>query len=225
MAEAFQPKVHRLRASPRRGGARAKEEEGPQPSAVPRYFVVTPCFSRAAVDASRSRLRYGAPSHARSAALRGWTPSTALPWSPALGRARMSSALEDAWNRYRLRALRRFVARHGLTNMKLIPAEEYIWDPNGKGPPTIPMRLPLERPEPGASPPPALLLSHGAWTQVSASRDAELGAQFVAPRSLSESLTVCRCRREGSRRGESDSGTPASARQAPARGPPQSTWC
>ncbi|XXF78701.1 hypothetical protein P2318_02785 [Myxococcaceae bacterium GXIMD 01537] len=28
-----------------------------------------------------------------------------------------------------------FVKRHGLTNMKLIPTEEYIWDPDHKGPP------------------------------------------------------------------------------------------
>jgi hypothetical protein len=28
-----------------------------------------------------------------------------------------------------------FVKRHGFTNMKLIPTEEYIWDPLHKGPP------------------------------------------------------------------------------------------
>ena len=28
-----------------------------------------------------------------------------------------------------------FVQRHGFTNMKLIPIEEYVWDPLGKGPP------------------------------------------------------------------------------------------
>jgi hypothetical protein len=28
-----------------------------------------------------------------------------------------------------------FVRRHGFTNMKLIPTEEYVWDPLRKGPP------------------------------------------------------------------------------------------
>jgi hypothetical protein len=28
-----------------------------------------------------------------------------------------------------------FVQRHGFTNMKLTPIEEYVWDPDGKGPP------------------------------------------------------------------------------------------
>jgi hypothetical protein len=29
-----------------------------------------------------------------------------------------------------------FVQRHGFTNMKLIPTEEYVWDPLRKGAPT-----------------------------------------------------------------------------------------
>ncbi|KFA89717.1 hypothetical protein Q664_33060 [Archangium violaceum Cb vi76] len=29
-----------------------------------------------------------------------------------------------------------FVARHGFTNMKLIPTEEYTWDPLRRGPPS-----------------------------------------------------------------------------------------
>ncbi|ADO70789.1 uncharacterized protein STAUR_2997 [Stigmatella aurantiaca DW4/3-1] len=28
-----------------------------------------------------------------------------------------------------------FVKQHGFTNMKLIPTEEYVWDPLRKGPP------------------------------------------------------------------------------------------
>ena len=28
-----------------------------------------------------------------------------------------------------------FVQRHGLTNMRLTPTEEFVWDPGGKGPP------------------------------------------------------------------------------------------
>jgi hypothetical protein len=32
----------------------------------------------------------------------------------------------------------RFVERHGLTNMRLTPIEEYTWDPLGKGPPEAP---------------------------------------------------------------------------------------
>ncbi len=28
-----------------------------------------------------------------------------------------------------------FTRRHGLTNMKLTPAEDFIWDPLGRGPP------------------------------------------------------------------------------------------
>jgi uncharacterized protein DUF1629 len=110
--------------------------KGPKPGAVPRYFAVTACYSRAAVDEAHSRIRRVEPvtcPECRSTgvdSIHGYTlePGT---WSG-----------EDV---FRPRGLQGsilvserfagFVARHGLTNMKLIPTEEYVWDPLRLGPP------------------------------------------------------------------------------------------
>ncbi len=114
-----------------------RQRRGPKPSAVPRYFAVTACFGRGAVDDAHSRLRRTEPitcPECRSAgvdSIHGFTlePGT---WQG-----------EDV---FRPRGLRGsilvserfvgFVQRHGFTNMKWIPTEEYVWDPLRKGPPT-----------------------------------------------------------------------------------------
>jgi hypothetical protein len=109
--------------------------KGPKPSAVPPYFVVTPSFSRAAVDVTRSRLRYGESitcEECRSAGLdtvHGFALEPGTWQGEDVFRARGLPGTNIVSERFA-----QFVARHGLTNMKLLPAEEYTWDPLHLGP-------------------------------------------------------------------------------------------
>ncbi|HYO72839.1 MAG TPA: DUF1629 domain-containing protein [Archangium sp.] len=116
-----------------------RKRKGPKPGTVPRYFAVTPCYSRAAVDEAHSRIRRVEPvtcpecRYSGLDSIHGYTlePGT---WSG-----------EDV---FRPRGLQGsilvserfagFVTRHGLTNMKLIPTEEFVWDPLRLGPPPAP---------------------------------------------------------------------------------------
>ncbi|KFE70163.1 hypothetical protein [Hyalangium minutum] len=113
-----------------------RKKKGPKPGVVPRYFVVTPHFSRAAVDMARSRLRYGDPitcEECRSAGLdtvHGFTLEPGTWQDEDVFRARGLPGTDIVSERFA-----GFVARHGLTNMKLIPAEDYVWDPLQWGPP------------------------------------------------------------------------------------------
>ncbi|OJT27389.1 hypothetical protein BO221_05295 [Archangium sp. Cb G35] len=111
--------------------------KGPKPGAVPRYFAVTACYSRAAVDEAHSRIRRVEPVtclECRSTgvdSIHGYTlePGT---WSGEdVFRPRGLPGSIVVSERFA-----GFVARHGLTNMKLIPTEEYVWDPLRMGPPT-----------------------------------------------------------------------------------------
>ena len=101
----------------------------------PTYFYVQPTFGGAAVDDSRSRLRRAKPIDC------DWCRATGVD-------AIHGFALEpDSWNGddiFTPRGLTgtlvvserfaRLVTRHGFTNMRLIPTEEYTWDPLGRGP-------------------------------------------------------------------------------------------
>jgi len=111
--------------------------KGPKPTAVPRYFVVTPCYSRAAVDEAHSRIRRVEPVTCPECRYSGLDSIHGFTLEPGTWQG------EDV---FRPRGLQGdilvserfagFVARHGLTNMKLIPTEEYVWDPLRLGPPT-----------------------------------------------------------------------------------------
>lgn len=113
-----------------------RKKKGPKPAAVPRYFVVTPAFSRAAVDTARSRLRYGDPvtcEECRSAGLdtvHGFALEPGTWQGEDVFRARGLPGTNIVSERFAS-----FVTRHNFTNMKLIPAEEYVWDPLQRGPP------------------------------------------------------------------------------------------
>ena len=103
--------------------------------AVPRYYAVTACFGRGAVDEARSRIRRPEPvkcSECRNTgadSIHGFTlePGT---WQDEdvfrprglMGDLVVSERFAD------------FVQRHQLTNMKLIPTEELTWDPLRLGP-------------------------------------------------------------------------------------------
>ncbi|HZH14719.1 MAG TPA: DUF1629 domain-containing protein [Archangium sp.] len=108
-----------------------------QPLEVPRYFVVTPCFGRAAMDVAHSRLRIREPvtcTECRSIGVdtvHGFAlePGTWAGEDVFRPRGQQGSIVVSE----RFAA---FVQHHALTNMKLIPTEEYVWDPLHLGPPT-----------------------------------------------------------------------------------------
>jgi hypothetical protein len=104
---------------------------------VPRYYVVSPCFGRAAVDMARSRIRHEEPMTCSECRYVGPDSIHGFALEPGTWQG------EDV---FRPRGLpgrivvserfARFVERHGLTNMRLIPIEEYTWDPLERGPPS-----------------------------------------------------------------------------------------
>jgi hypothetical protein len=113
-----------------------RKRRGPKPDTVPRYFVVTPCRSRSAVDVARSRLRYDKPVTCPECRSEGLESAHGFVLEPGtwqgedVFRARGLPGMVIVSERFT-----QFVKRHGFTNMKLIPTEEYVWDPGHKGPP------------------------------------------------------------------------------------------
>jgi hypothetical protein len=105
----------------------------------PRYFGAAPCFGRGAMDEARSRIRRAEPVKCPECRDPGVETIHGFVLEPG------SWAGEDV---FRPRGLQghivvserfaEFVQRHGLTNMKLIPTEEYVKDPLelGSPPPT-----------------------------------------------------------------------------------------
>jgi len=102
----------------------------------PHYVVVTPCLGRGAVDELHSRLRRNKPVTCPGCRSTGVDSIHGFTLEPGTWQG------EDV---FRPRGLQgdivvserfaEFVKRHGLTNMKLIPTGEYVWDPLRKGPP------------------------------------------------------------------------------------------
>lgn len=117
-----------------------RKRKGPKPSAVPRYFVVSPCFGRAALDEARSRLRIKKPRRCSECRYVSLDTIHGFVLEPGTWQG------EDV---FRPRGLygdivvserfAEFVKRHGFTNLKLTPTEEYIWDHSRKGPPANPL--------------------------------------------------------------------------------------
>jgi hypothetical protein len=112
-----------------------KKRRGPKPANVSRYFYVNACFGRAAVDLARSHIRYAEPPtcdecrYLHFDSIHGFTlePGTWLGediFRPRglHGRLLVSERFE------------RFVARHGFTNMRFTPTEQYVWDPHAPQP-------------------------------------------------------------------------------------------
>lgn len=110
---------------------------GPKPGSVPRYFVANAGFTSATVDVEHSRLRYDKPVTCPECRSAGMDSVHGFVLEPGTWKG------EDV---FRARGLpgtllvserfAGFVARHGLTNMKLIPSERYIHDPLRLGPPS-----------------------------------------------------------------------------------------
>ena len=113
-----------------------RKRKGPKPGVPPPYFVVTVCFSRAAVDDARSCLRRIKPVTC---------PECRDPGRDSIHGFTLEPGTWQGEDIFRPRGLQgcilvserfaAFVQRHGLTNMKLIPTEEYVWDPLRLGPP------------------------------------------------------------------------------------------
>lgn len=113
-----------------------KRSRKPRTATVPRYFAVTACFGRGAVDESLSRLRRSTPVTCSECRSTGVDSIHGLILEPDTWQG------EDVFRPRGLQGLilvserfASFVQRHGLTNMKLTPTEQYVWDPLEKGPP------------------------------------------------------------------------------------------
>jgi hypothetical protein len=113
-----------------------RQRRGARSPLVPRYLLVTPVFGSAAVDEAHSRIRRSSP--------------ISCDWCRSAGvEAVHGFALEpESWKGddvFFARGLpgtiivserfAHFVTRHGFTNMRLIPTEEYTWDPLAPRPP------------------------------------------------------------------------------------------
>jgi hypothetical protein len=114
-----------------------KMRRGPMPAFVPRYFAVTACFGRGAVDEARSRIRRSKPvtcPECRSAgvdSVHGFRlePGTWQGEDVFRPRGKQGSILVSE-------RFAEFAQRYKLTNLKLTPTEQYTWDPLEQGPPT-----------------------------------------------------------------------------------------
>jgi hypothetical protein len=104
--------------------------------AAPPYVVVTPCLGRGAVDDARSLLRRVQPvtcPECRSGGLdsiHGFTLEAGTWQGEDVFRPRGARGFVVVSKRFT-----EFVNRHGFTNVKLSPTEEYVWDPGRKGSP------------------------------------------------------------------------------------------
>jgi hypothetical protein len=113
-----------------------RKRKGPKPGAVPRYFVVSPCFGRGAVDEARSHFRVKQPMtcaecrYTRPDTIHGFVLEPGTWQGEDVFRPRGLQGTLLVSERFT-----QFVQRHGFTNMKLIPTEEYVWDPDHQGPP------------------------------------------------------------------------------------------
>jgi len=108
---------------------------------IPRYDLVEVAHGQAVVDEVRSRLRRVQPitcEECRSTDVAG------------IYGFRIQPGTWDGLDLFRPRGLHAsvvvserfadFVQRHGFTNIKLVPTEEYVWDPYRKGPPSATAR-------------------------------------------------------------------------------------
>jgi hypothetical protein len=118
---------------------RARKKKARGPIAVPRYYVVSPCFGRGAVDLVLNRVRISEPPtcmECRSTginAIHGFVLEPGTWGGEDIFRPRglpgdivVSERFKD------------FVERHRLTNMVLTPTEQFVWDPSNLGPAPLP---------------------------------------------------------------------------------------
>ncbi|WP_225411702.1 hypothetical protein [Stigmatella hybrida] len=113
-----------------------RKHKGPKPHAVPRYLAMNVCFSHGAIDDTRSRVRRDEPVTC---------PECRNPGRDTIHGFVLEAGTWKGEDVFRPRGLQgrilvserfaQFVKRHGFTNMKAVPTEEYVWDPGHRGPP------------------------------------------------------------------------------------------
>ncbi|QRK13112.1 hypothetical protein JQX13_25660 [Archangium violaceum] len=119
---------------------RARKKKAGKPITVPRYYVVSPCFGRAAVDLVLNRVRFSKPhscSECRSTgieAINGFILEPGTWGGEDIFRPRGMQGVIVVSERFK-----DFINRHGLTNMVLTPTEQYVWDPSNLGPAPLPI--------------------------------------------------------------------------------------
>ncbi|ATB42024.1 hypothetical protein CYFUS_007500 [Cystobacter fuscus] len=129
--EGFHPvevlRVRRMRKGPRK------------PVTVPRYFVVSTCFGPAAVDLVFSRMRISEPPSCPECRMSGIDTIHGFTLEPGTWRGedifRPRGLVGDLVVSERFKD---FVERHGLTNMRLTPTEQFVRDPSHLGPAPLP---------------------------------------------------------------------------------------
>ncbi len=112
-----------------------RKRRGPKLIEILRYLAVRPCFGRAVVDVARSRVLYIKPPTCEECRSEGFDAIHGFSLDPSTWQG------EDIFYPRGLQGImtvserfERFVARHGFTNMRLTPSEEYVWNPRGPHP-------------------------------------------------------------------------------------------
>ncbi|HYO58376.1 hypothetical protein [Archangium sp.] len=110
-----------------------------KPLTVPRYYVVSPCFGRGAVDQVLNRVRVSNPPTCTECRSTGVDAINGFVLEPG------TWAGEDIFRPRGMQGdivvserFKGFVERHGLTNMVLTPTEQFVWDPSNLGPAPLP---------------------------------------------------------------------------------------
>ena len=104
------------------------------PLTVPRYSVVWPCFGRAAVDLVLNRVRFSTPPTCAECRATGIDATHGFVLEPGtwagedIFRPRGMQGKVVVSNRFK-----DFVERHGLTNIRLTPTEQFVRDPSNLG--------------------------------------------------------------------------------------------
>ncbi len=110
-----------------------------QQPVVPRYSVVWPCFGRAAVDLVFNRVRVSKPATCTECRATGIDAIHGFVLEPGTWEG------EDIFRPRGLQGkvvvtehFKNFAERHGFTNMRFTPTEEYVRDPSYLGPAPLP---------------------------------------------------------------------------------------
>ena len=118
---------------------RRMRKKARSPLTVPRYVVVWPCFGRAAVDLVLNRVRFSPPPTCTECRSTGIDATHGFVLEPG------TWAGEDIFRPRGMQGkvvvserFKQFVERHGFTNMRLIPTEEFVRDPANLGPAPLP---------------------------------------------------------------------------------------
>jgi len=112
-----------------------RKRRGPMRSSAPPYFLAVAAFSAAAVDEARSQLHRPRPFTCDGCrlsgldAIHGFCLEEGAAGGEDVFRPRGLAGTLLASARFA-----RWVERQGLTNMRLTPTEQYVWDPLGRGP-------------------------------------------------------------------------------------------